>query len=336
MFRIWMERPFPSSQRSRIDGFAEPIGKGHAAEGVDPLDEFPRADAVIAAARIRYDGPLFDRAPNLKVITRTGIGYDNISVPDATARGIAVCNTPDGPTISTAEHAVTLMLAVAKGIKRTAAAVRTRGKIDYFGEYTGIELHNRRLGLVGFGRIGRHVAKAAQGLGMHVVCFDPFVTVEAAAASGVTRLGSVEEVLSTADVISLHLPLSAETRHFINDARLALIKKGAVLINTSRGGVIDEAALLRAIDSGHLAGVGLDVFEVEPPAGDHPLLHRENVIATPHVAAATGASKERVWTMAIDNVLQALRGERPASLVNPDVWPGRAGTSKVVAAGSHR
>jgi D-3-phosphoglycerate dehydrogenase / 2-oxoglutarate reductase len=326
MFRIWMERPLAFSQRPRIEGFAETIGKGHAPEGTDPLDEFPSADAVIAAARVRYDGALMDRAANLKVIARTGIGYDNISIPDATARGIAVCNTPDGPTISTAEHAVTLMLAVAKGIKRTAAALRTRGKIDYFSEYTGLELNNRRLGLVGFGRIGRRVARAAQGLGMHVVCFDPLVSAEAAADCGVSRLGSVDEVLATSDVVSLHLPLTAETRHFMNDARLAQMKPGAILINTARGGVIDEAALLRAVDRGHLAGVGLDVFENEPPPGDHPLLYRDNVIATPHIAAATAASKERVWTMAVDQVLMALRGERPASLVNPECWPGRAGS----------
>jgi D-3-phosphoglycerate dehydrogenase / 2-oxoglutarate reductase len=323
-----MERPLAASQRPRIQGFAETIGNGHVAAGVDPLEEFPQADAVIAAARVRYDAALLDRAPGLKVIARTGIGYDNISIPDATARGIAVCNTPDGPTISTAEHAFTLIMAVAKGIKRTASALRTRGKIDYFSEYTGLELNNRRLGLIGFGRIGRLVAKSARGVGMDVVCFDPFVTAEAAADCGVTRLGSPEEVLETADVVSLHLPLSAETRHFLNAKRLERMKPGAILINTSRGGVVDEAALLRAIDSGHLAGVGLDVFESEPPPGDHPLLHRDNVIATPHIAAATGASKERVWTMAVDQILQALRGERPTNLVNPDAWPGRGGVLK--------
>jgi phosphoglycerate dehydrogenase-like enzyme len=277
----------------------------------------------VASARVRYNRELFERAVLVKVVSRTGIGLDNVDIDDATACGVAVCHTPDAPTISTAEHALTLLLAVAKDVKYQAAELRQGAKKDYFNASRAWELSGMCLGLVGLGRIGSHVAKVARALGMRVIAVDPAITAEQAAAQGVELLPSLEALLPLADAVSLHVPLSKVTRGLISAQRLALMKPGSILINTARGGLVDERALTDALDRGHLKGAGIDVFEVEPPPPDHPLLHRENVIATPHVAGVTVASRARVWQGAVSQALMVLRGERPPHLVNPAVWPLR-------------
>lgn len=291
------------------------------------MASLPAADAIVAAARVRYDASLFAQAPLLRAICRTGIGYDNVNVADATKFGIAVCNVPDGPTISTAEHAVCLLLAVAKNLHRSSRVLRDDVRGDYFSMFTGIELDGQTLGLVGLGRIGSRVARAARGLGMHVLAYDPYLNRDLAREVGAETAASLDDVLDRADVISLHVPLTAETRHLVNAERLANMKRGAILINTARGGLVDEAALLAALESGHLRGAGIDVFDTEPPPADHPLLSHPNVIATPHVAAATTAAKARLWKGAIRQALAVLEGQRPAHLVNPEVWPVSATNS---------
>jgi len=154
-----------------------------------------------------------------------------------------------------------------------------------------------------------------------VISFDPHLSDEEFSAIGVRRMASIDELLQQADVVSLHVPLTPQTRHLINRERLALMKPNAILINASRGGLLDEEALKEALETGHLRGAGLDVFEQDPPPPDHPLLQLENVVATPHVAAATGASKARLWASAIGQAIDVLEGRRPAHLVNPEVWP---------------
>lgn len=322
MYRIWFERKLPQEHAQLIAGVAEPIGYAVAATD-ESLAAIERADAVIASAKVIYDGALMDRAPALKVIARTGVGYDNISVPDATARGICVCYTPDAPTISTAEHAVALMLAAAKQLKRYNRAMVEAPTADHITDYYGLELYSRQLGLVGLGRIGSRVAQVAKALGMQVAAYDPFVTPERAAELGVELAPSLEALLREADVVSLHVPASAETRHLINAERLAQMKPGAYLVNAARGALVDEAALLAALESGRLSGAGLDVFDVEPPPGDHPLLSRDDVIATPHLAGPSPAGRQRMWEGAISQALQVLRNERPGYLLNPDVWSVR-------------
>lgn len=302
-FKIWCERPIPERFASLLEGVASVVADASG------------ADAILAAARVRYDDAFFAGLPTLKVISRTGIGYDNICVPDATARHIAVCNVPDGPTVSTAEHAIALLLAVTKKIKTAERRLLRGEKGDFFTTHNGIELAGKTFGVVGFGRIGRHAAELASGFGMRVLVHDPFARVEAH-----EHVASLDELLRAVDAVSLHLPLTSETHHLINAEKLSLLKRGAVLINTSRGGIVDENALLASLESGHLQGAGLDVFENEPPPPDHPLLNREDVVATPHIAAATEAAKERLWRTAIGQVLQVLRGERPTNLVNPEVW----------------
>lgn len=310
----------PSKYAHLLDNIASVAGS--ASDTPDtPLIALPGTQAIIAGGGIHYDGALMDQVPTLQVISRTGIGLDNVSISGATARGIAVCYAPDAPTISTAEHTIALLLAVAKRLKWTDQALRCSEKINFRSEYNGLELYERRLGLIGMGRIGSRVAKIALALGMSVVGFDPFISAERANELGVELAPTLEAVLHTADIVSLHLPLTPETRGLINAERLAQMKPGAILINAARGGLVDEAALFDALESGHLWGAGLDVFTSEPPSADHPLLARDDVIATPHIASGTGVGQDRLWHTAITQALQVLRGERPPHLVNPEVWP---------------
>ncbi|HZW34595.1 MAG TPA: NAD(P)-dependent oxidoreductase [Isosphaeraceae bacterium] len=323
MFRIWFERPLPPEFATLLDGVAVGIGAAHATRET-AFESLGQAQAVVASSRVQYDAAFMDRAPDLRVISRTGIGLDNICVPDATRRGIAICNAPDAPTVSTAEHAIALMFAAAKQLKSCERAVRIEARGDFFNEFRGIELKGLCLGLIGLGRIGRRVARVASALEMSVVAYDPLLLsahAQEGPPPGVVLAPALEEVLRTADIVSLHAPLTSETRRLINAERLALMKTGSILINTARGELVDEAALLEALERGHLRGAGLDVFDPEPPRPDHPLLQREDVIATPHIAGATIASRQRLWRTAIAQALQALRGERPPHLVNPEVWP---------------
>jgi D-3-phosphoglycerate dehydrogenase len=319
MYRIWLERALPPEHAHLIDGRATLLGPGTATPD-DPLAAIGTAEGIIAAAKVRYDRSLMDRTPGLRVISRTGIGYDNISVEEATARGIAVCNAPDGPTISTAEHTVALLLAVAKNIAPAGEALRATARYDFFSAFTGVELDGLQIGLVGLGRIGRRVAQIVRGLGMRVVAFDPFIDPAAALPPGVELVPTLHALLSTSDVVSLHLPLSDQTRRLMDQKRLAQMMPGAILVNAARGGLVDEQALIAALDSGRLWGAGLDVFDPEPPPADHPLLRHERVVATPHIAGASAAGKKRLWETAICQTLEVLDGRRPAHLVNPEVW----------------
>jgi D-3-phosphoglycerate dehydrogenase len=321
MFRIWFERDMPDHLAATLAGLAEPLGPGTGTPD-DLLSSVGTADAIIASSLIVYDGPAMDRAPRLRVIARTGIGYDKVDLRAATERGVAVCNAPDAPTISTAEHTIALMLAVAKRVTGAQAALRGGGR-DFFASHRGVELTGRHLGLIGVGRIGRAVARMAAGLGMGVIAHDPFVDASTVAASDIRLVESLEQLLAEADVVALHLPLTSETFHLMDGQRIGQMKLDSILINTARGGLIDHPALLDALERGRLFGAGLDVTDPEPLPPDHPLLHRHDVIVTPHVAAATEAGKARLYESAITQAIQVLRGERPPHLVNPDVWPVR-------------
>jgi phosphoglycerate dehydrogenase-like enzyme len=288
----------------------------------DPYGGLATARAAVAST-LRYDAALMDHAPQLRLIARTGIGYDRVDVAEATRRGIGVCNTPDAPTVSTAEHAATLMLMVAKNVKRAEARLREGGG-DYYARHAAIELDGKTLGLVGLGRIARRLAGICEGLGMRVVAFDPFLR-EGDFPPAVARAGSLADLLGVADVLSLHVPLSDATRGMIGAEQFAQMKRGAVFVNTARGGLVDAGALLEALEAGRLFGAGLDVTEPEPLPPDHPLLHREDVVVTPHIASGTAEAKVRIFRAALRQVVQALAGERPDHLVNPEVWDGRTG-----------
>ena len=319
MPNIWFERPLPAEFAQLLHGVAEPTGA--AADPTNSFATLSEADGVVAGGSVHYNGEFMAQAPRLKVIARTGIGIDNVDVEAATARGIAVCNTPDGPTISTAEHTITLMFAVAKRLKWFDQTLQRETRPNYFLAYNGLELFEKSVGVVGLGRIGGRVAQLCAALGMNVIGYDPYAPAARTSELGIQRASTLDELLSTIDVLTLHLPRTKETANLIDAQRLAQLKPGAIVINAARGGILDEDALLDALERGHLRGAGLDVFEIEPPAADHPLLQRDDVIATPHVASGTISGKKRMWHGAIEQVIQVLRNERPSYLVNPTVWP---------------
>lgn len=277
------------------------------------------AQVMIASSLVRYDGALMDALPTLRVIARTGIGVDNVALGDATERGIVVINTPDGPTESTAEQTVAMLLGLAKRIKQGSddlAAGRWSARV---GPLMGDEVLGKTIGLVGLGRIGKRVAEICRlAFSMRVLAYDPMVSAEQAAALGV-ELADLETVLSEPLFVSLHAPALPETHKLMNRERFALMRKGAYFINVARGTLVDEAALLEALESGHLAGAGIDVFDPEPPAVDSPLRSHPNVIATPHVASLTFEGRERMESMAIERVLAFFGGARPDNIVNPEV-----------------
>ena len=309
MYRIWVDEPPLDSIRPMLDGVAEWIGPGAPIEQLATCDAALDPGAPWTAARI-------DQAPRLRVISRIGVGYDNIDVQAATQRGIVVCYTPHGPTLSTAEHAVALIFAVAKTVAYADREIRRGRWHTHFFTLKGMELRDRVLGLVGLGRIGGHVAQIMQAVGMRVIALDPMLTAEKALQLGLQKVDSLSELLARSDVVSLHAPATAETRHLINTSRLQAMKPGAILINTARGSLVDEHALADALRSGHLAGAGLDVFEREPISSENPLIHLENVGLTDHIASHTWAGHHRLYEMAIHHALQALRGEKPDCMLN--------------------
>lgn len=321
---IWFDRPVLPGLAAFVAARCTVLGPGTEAQ---PYAGLERARAAVVGAA-PYGETFFDRAPGLRVIARTGIGYDNIDVAAATRRGIAVCNAPDGPTVSTAEHAIALLLAVCKQLVPAAAALRSAATSGYYSRHDGIELDGKVLGLVGFGRIARRVARIAEGLGMSVVVVDPYLD-PATVPPNVRRAATLEELLPIADAVSVHVPLTAESAGMFDAARFAAMKPGAVFVNTARGGLVDQDALLAALDAGRLAGAGLDVTTPEPLPPDHPLLGRDDVVVTPHVASATAEGKARILLIAFDEAMAVVDGRRPEHLVNPEVWAARVGAAPV-------
>jgi len=298
---VFFDTPLPDAYRDLVEGRLEVVG---------PDSGLERAVAVIAGARVRWDAAMLAGGPSVRVVSRTGIGYDNIDLDAARERGVTVCNAPEAPSVSTAEHTVALMMAATKRL-RTTTAIADRGeKAPSVG--IALELDGCRLGLVGLGRIARRVAAVGHALGMEVIAHDPFI--DAADSDGV-RLVDLDEVFSTADVVSLHAPGGEATRHLVDAARLATMRPGAVLVNCARGSLVDQDALLGALESGQLGGAALDVTEPEPLPAGHPLLGREDVVVTPHVASSTAAGRRRLYEHAIDNALAVLEG-RPATIVS--------------------
>lgn len=318
MHRIWFERALPARYHALLGG-AKILGAASDTPD-DPLAALPGAHAIVAGSRIRYTGAVMDLAPGLVVIARHGVGYDNVDVAAATARGIAVTNTPDAPSIATAEHTLALVLCAARRVTHSERLLRAAAHTDYFATHDALELCGRTLAVVGLGRIGGRVALAARALGMRVVGYDPLAAPGRFAELGAEPAAALEEALAQADVVTLHVPLTPATRHLLDEAMIARIKPGAILVNCARGGLVDERALLEALERGHLRGAALDVFETEPPPPDHPLLRRDDVVCTPHVGGASDLGKERLITGAIAQALAALAGERPSCCVNPEVY----------------
>jgi D-3-phosphoglycerate dehydrogenase len=265
--------------------------------------ELARAHALVVRSDTKVTAERIANAPQLTVIGRAGTGVDNIDVDAATRRGIAVLTAPGANTVSTAEHTVALLLALLRRIPLAAQSMQ-EGRWDRK-RFAGSELAGKRLGVIGLGRIGARVARIAKAFGMQIAAYDPFLTVERAEELGVESL-ALDDVLRTADVVTLHLPLSDETRHLMNRERLALMKPGAVVINAARGGLIDDQALVDAIEAGALAGAALDVFDPEPLPAESPLRGSERILLTPHLAASTSEAQDRVATEICRYVRDAL------------------------------
>lgn len=283
------------------------------------LEAVAEIDGLIVRSRTQVDAELLAAARRLKVVGRAGIGVDNIDVEAASARGVLVCNVPGATVVSVAEHTMALLLALVRNLPRADTSIRA-GRWER-SQLAGRELHGKRLAIVGFGRIGRVVAERAQAFGMEVSAYDPYVAEEALRRTGVAPAESLTALLADADVVSLHAPLTDETEHLIDAEALASMRPDAVLVNTARGGLVDEAALVEALDQGRIAGAAIDVFAEEPP-GDSPLLHRDDVVLSPHLGATTAEAQARAAHMVADAVARALVGELVEGAINVPV--GRA------------
>ena len=285
---------------------------------VDELQELlPDYQALIVRSGIKVNAALLQTGRHLIVVGRAGVGVDNIDVDAATRRGITVVNAPTTNTVAAAEHAVALMFALARKIPQADRSLRAREwQREHF---VGTELVDKQLGLVGIGRVGSQVARRAIGLGMGVVAFDPYVSAERAQAMQV-KLASFEEVLATSDFVSLHTPLTRETRKLMGAKEFGMMKPGARLINAARGALVDEGALLAALEEGRLAGAALDVFEHEPPDNAR-LLEDERVVLTPHIGGSTQESQTRVSIEIAGEVLAVLEGRPARFAVNAPIVP---------------
>jgi D-3-phosphoglycerate dehydrogenase len=271
------------------------------------LEMIPDFEAVIVRSPTKITGPVIDKADRLKFIGRAGVGVDNIDVDAATKRGIVVMNSPRSNTISTAEHTLAMMLALAREIPRAHDSVLAgEWKRDSF---KGVELAEKVLGVVGLGRVGREVASRAVAFGMNVIAFDPIVNAADAWVAG-TKMVTWEELITYSDWITVHTPLDASTKSMIGAAELAAMKTGVFLVNVARGGIIEENALADALDGGHVSGVALDVFEKEPPGPGNRLFKHPRAVFSPHLGGQTVDAQRRVATDVAESVGLALsRGE---------------------------
>lgn len=271
------------------------------------------SQALIIRSATHVTADIIDAAPNLRVIGRAGIGVDNVDVAAATRRGVAVMNTPGGNNVTTAEHAISMMLSLARSIPQATASMRA-GKWEK-SRFTGSEISGKVLGVIGLGNIGRLVADRAQGLHMKVLAYDPFITKDKAAEMKV-ELAELDSLFARSDFISVHVPLLDETRNLIDAPALAKMKPTARLINCARGGIVNEDALADAIREGRLAGAALDVFAKEPPPPDHPLLQLDRVIVTPHLGASTAEAQVNVAVAVAEQVVDFLVHNRIRNAVN--------------------
>ena len=286
------------------DPIKDPAALASALDGVD---------AVLVRSATPVTAEAMADATKLRVIGRAGAGVDTIDVDAATARGIAVMNAPDGNTLAAAEHAISLLFALARHIPKADAGMKA-GQWPKAG-LTGFELEGKRLGVIGLGRIGATVARKALGIGMEVAAYDPFLP-PAAAAKGSVPLKTLDELLAWADIVTLHVPRTKETTNLLSEARMRAIKPGGYVVNAARGGLVDEAALLKLLDEGHLAGAALDTFVTEPLQADSPLRAHPKLILTPHLGASTSEAQQAVSTILARQILDFIDTGAVAGCVN--------------------
>jgi D-3-phosphoglycerate dehydrogenase / 2-oxoglutarate reductase len=270
-------------------------------------------DALVVRSQSRVDSSVVDAGANLKVIARAGIGLDNVDVEAATRRGVMVVNAPQSNILSAAEHTMALLLALSRNIPQANEALRS-GAWERE-RFQGVELHGKTLGVIGLGRVGTMVAQRALAFGMRIVAYDPYVSRERARQMGIELMPDLGALLVQADFVTIHLPRTPDTEGLLGGRELALMKEGARLVNTARGGIVDEAALERSLRQGHLGGAALDVFADEPVT-DHPLFGLGNVVVTPHLGAATAEAQDKAGVAIAEMVRLALHGEYVPYAVN--------------------
>jgi D-3-phosphoglycerate dehydrogenase len=282
------------------------------------IEKIKDYDALVIRSGTKVTADVIKAANQLKVIGRAGVGIDNVDVEAATKKGIIVLNTPGGNTISAAEHTIAMMLALARNIPQANAALH-KGEWNRK-KYTGVEFFNKTLGIVGLGRVGAEVATRMKSFGMQILAFDPFVTEERAREMGIT-MGDLETVLRGGDFITVHTPLTNETRNLIDEDEFKIMKPGVRIVNCARGGIINEAALAKAVAEGAVAGAAVDVFTKEPPTGN-PILEQEKIIVTPHLGASTAEAQINVALAVADQILAISRGGLPTNAINmPAISP---------------
>lgn len=288
------------------------------------LDKARGVDAVLSLLTDKIDGEVMDAVgPQLKLISNYAVGFDNINIEHATERGIIVANTPsDEVNVAVAEHTWALILALTRRVVEADESTR-RGSYKGWepGIFLGMSLVGKTLGIIGLGRIGTMVAKRANGFDMRVLYNKRSHDEEAESELGI-KFAQLDELLATSDVVTLHVPLTDETRHMINKDTLAKMKKGSFLVNTARGAIVFEQDLVNALRDGHLAGAGLDVFDNEPNINPE-LVSMEQVIITPHIASATVEARAKMGAMAVSTILDTFSDKKPDNLVNPDIWDTR-------------
>ena len=296
-------------------------------EGVDDaiprellLEKVADVEGLLPLLTERIDAEVMDAAEGLKVISNYAVGYNNIDVAAATERGIYVTNTPGILTDTTADCAFALLMAVARRIPEADRHVKAGGWVHAWGPrmFVGTDVHGKTLGIIGLGRIGGAIARRAKGFNMNVIYYDEERKRELEKELGV-RYSPLKELLTESDYVSLHIPLTSSTRHMIGKRELTMMKETAFLINTSRGPVVDEDALYRALRDGVIAGAGLDVFEREPLSPESPLKGLDNAVITPHIASASVETRTKMATTAAFNLVSVLQGKEPPNLVNPEV-----------------
>jgi len=284
------------------------------------LEGVREADGLITLLTDRVDGALLAASPSLRAVSNVAVGYDNIDVAACTARRVPVGNTPGVLTETTADFAFALLMGLARRVAEADAYVRAGQWRTWSPSLLlGADVHGTTLGIAGLGQIGAAMARRARGFGMRVLYVNRHPRPELEAELGLWRVNKAT-LLAESDFLSLHVPLTPETRHWLGPAELAAMKPGAMVINTARGTVVDQAALIEALASGHLGGAALDVTEPEPLPMDSPLLKLPNVLMAPHIASASHATRGRMASMAVDNLLAALDGRRPPHCVNPELF----------------
>ena len=330
------EMKFVMTKAVSPEGMELLVGKAevYPANHPDPneyLDQMQNADALLVRVG-KCDRHVIENSPQLKVIGRTGVGYDNVDVKTATAHGIPVIITPGANNRSVAEHAIAMMFSLSKNLME-AHREMCAGNWEIRDAQKSFELEGKTVGILGLGAIGREMAKLCQGCGMKVAGYDPFLSREKIESLGVLYFSDYEELLKTSDLVTIHIPLTEQTRNLIAKEQLASMKKTSLIINCGRGGIINEEDLVEALKSGTIAGAGIDVFTTEPPTPDNPLFQAPNLILSPHAAALSRESVIRMAQMCVKGCLAVCRGEKWKCVADPSVydhpvWQGKEWASE--------